>query len=432
MKEIVFLIVLLITLSIFSWSMLILARRFRLTKKYPIGEFGKRLGLVLNVAIAQTKILRYPYTGLLHALVFWGFLVITFGSFEMVIDGLSGAERAFSGLGIVYDVIIASGDIMAVFVLTGVLFFLIRRLFVHVRRFEGIEMQKKSHYDANIALAIILLLMVSLLGMNTFYLLGHQDPEGVYPVSNQITVFFSGMNADSIHFWHETNWWAHILLIFLFANILPYSKHFHVFTSVPNVFLSRLEPLGYLNNMPEITTEVKLMLNPVDTGEMPEEEGEAPRFGVNDIEDIHWKNYLDSLACTQCGRCTAACPANITGKRLSPRKIIMNLRERMKEKAPHLHKKPEWSDDKALISDVYIHAEELWACTTCNACAQECPVNINHPSLIVDMRRYLSLEEGSAPAGINAMITNIQNNGAPWQYPPEDRMKWAEELYLNQ
>ncbi len=430
MKEIIFALILLLTLGVFTYSLIRLARLFRLTKKYPIGDYGGRFKLMLRVAFGQSKILRYPYTGLLHALVFWGFLVITFGSLEMLVDGLTGSERAFAPLGIVYDIIIACGDIMAVFVLAGVLFFLIRRIFVHTKRFEGIEMKRKSHYDANIALTIILFLMISLLGMNTFYVLGHSNPEGIYPVSSQLSKLFPGTGAQQIHLWHEINWWMHILLIFLFANILPYSKHFHVFTSIPNVYLSRLEPLGYLNNMPEITTEVKLMLQPDDGGELPEE-GDAARFGVKDIEDIHWKNYLDSLACTQCGRCTAACPANQTGKRLSPRKIIMNVRQRMKEKGPELIKNKEFVDQKALISDAYVHDEELWACTTCNACAQECPVNINHPSLIVDMRRYLTLEEGAAPAELNTMVTNIQNNGAPWQYPPEDRMNWAENLYLN-
>jgi heterodisulfide reductase subunit C len=218
------------------------------------------------------------------------------------------------------------------------------------------------------------------------------------------------------------------LLIFTFANILPYSKHFHVFTSVPNVFLSRLEQLGYLPNMESVTKEVKLMLNP-DTAFAPSPEGEAApaRFGVKDVEDVTWKNYLDSLACTECGRCTSVCPANITGKKLSPRKIFIDLRARMKEKGPGLVKDRNFDDGKSLLRD-YISTEELWACTTCNACAQECPININHPSLILDMRRYLVMEESAAPASLNTMFTNIENNGAPWQFPAEDRMKWAEGL----
>ncbi len=430
MKQLIFALVLVLTLGIFSYSMLRLYRLFKLTKGFPVGQYGKRLNIMLKVAIGQTKILRYPYTGLAHALVFWGFMVITFGSLEMVFDGLINSERAFSGLGVFYDILIASGDVFGLIVFVGIIIFLLRRLFFHPKRFEGIEMKALSHYDANIALSIILLLMVSLLGMNTFYYLEHSTREGIYPVSMHLAHIFQGMDAGQIHFWHEINWWTHILLIFLFANILPYSKHFHVFTSIPNVYLSRLEPLGQLNNMPEITKEVKMMLEESTEEEL--DESEPGRFGVSDIEDITWKNYLDSLACTQCGRCTAACPANITGKRLSPRKIIMNVRQRMKEKGPRLIKGgASYSDQLSLISENYIHEEELWACTTCNACAQECPVNINHPSLIIDMRRYLSMEQGNAPTGINAMNTNIQNNGAPWQYPPEDRLKWTEELTMN-
>jgi Fe-S oxidoreductase len=237
------------------------------------------------------------------------------------------------------------------------------------------------------------------------------------------------MSSNGLHTWHEVFWWSHILLIFIFANILPYSKHFHVFMSVPNVFLSRLEPLGYLPNMPEITEEVKKMMDPNLAFAAPAE-GESPtvtRFGVLDIEDTTWKNYLDSLACTECGRCTEACPANITGKKLSPRKIIMDVRARMKEKGPGLVKDLAYSDGKSLIRD-WVSEEELWACTTCNACANECPVSINHPSLIVDMRRYLVMEEAKGPGELNAIFTNIDNNGAPWQFSPQDRMLWAEGI----
>jgi heterodisulfide reductase subunit C len=275
--------------------------------------------------------------------------------------------------------------------------------------------------------------MVTLLGMNTFYLenaarIGH-EVVGVYPVSAFFATFFAGLSDATVHFLHEFNWWAHILIIFFFANYLPYSKHFHVYMSVPNVFLSRLEPLGYLANMPNITKEVKLMLDP--NAAMPEAEEEVvEKFGVADIQDVSWKNYFDSLACTQCGRCTAVCPANITGKKLSPRKIIMDVRARMKEVGDELVKNKDFTDGKSLLRD-YISEEELWACTTCNACAQECPININHPSIIVDMRRYLVMEEAAGPGELNAMFSNIENNGAPWQFNQQDRMLWAEEIYMN-
>jgi len=428
-KQIVFLIVLLITLGAFAWTISRIIAFFKLTKPaFPIRDFGKRIAVTLKVAIGQSKIFRWPFTGLLHALVFWGFMVITIGSLEMVIDGLAGTERVLGVLGPVYDVIIGSGDVFAAVVLLAILVFLARRLFLSIGRFKGEEIKKISKIDANIALTMILLLMVSLIGMNIGYVALHgSDQVGVYPVSQWIgTYFTSGLSLHGQHVFHEVNWWAHILLIFIFANILPYSKHFHVFTSVPNVFLSRLEPLGYLPNMENVMNEVKLMMNPeaATTTEAPP----VTRFGVKDAEDSSWKNYFDALACTECGRCTAVCPAAITGKKLSPRKIFVDLRARMKEKGPGLIKNgSEYNDNKSLIRD-YITEEELWACTTCNACAQECPININHPTLIVDMRRYLVMEEAAAPAELNMMFTNIENNGAPWQKGPEERLLWAEDL----
>ena len=437
LKQILFSLSLLLTLGIFAWSVRKYYLRFKLTKALPIGDWGKRLSIMLKVAIGQEKILRKPVIGLIHALVFWGFIVITIGSIEMVIDGLSGSERVLGVLGGFYSIIVGSGDIMALFIAIAMFVFLYRRIIMKVKRFDGREMQHKSHVDANIALTIILLLMVSLLGMNTFYIADKQTANeaivGVYPVSYFFANLLNGMDIHQIHIWHEFNWWAHILLIFFFANYLPYSKHFHVYSSVPNVFLSRLEPLGQLYNMPNITKEVKLMMDPnAAFADPPEdEEGEIERFGVKDIEDVNWKNYLDSLACTQCGRCTSVCPANITGKSLSPRKIVMNVRSRMEEKSPGLIKQgKEFEDDKSLNGN-WISAEELWACTTCNACAQECPVNINQPSIIVDLRRYLVMEQSAAPAELNNVFQNIENNGAPWQYSQDDRMNWAEELYIN-
>ncbi len=439
LKQILFAISLLVTVGIFSWTAWQYYLRFRLTKPFPVKDFGKRFNVMMAVAFGQTKILRKPVIGLMHALVWWGFLVILVGSIEMVIDGLFGTERALSVLGPVYDVITASGDIFALIILIAIVAFLFRRIFMNIRRFTGIEMKHISHTDANLALTLILLLMVSLLGMNTFYLAmqgggeaGELGGVGVFPVSRVIAGWLVGMPGSAVHLWHEIFWWSHILLIFIFANILPYSKHFHVFMSVPNVFLSRLEPLGYLPNMPDITKEVKKMMDPNLAFAAPAEGETAPvsRFGVLDVEDITWKNYLDSLACTECGRCTEVCPANITGKKLSPRKIIMDVRARMKDKGPGLIKDGSYSDGKSLIRD-YISEEELWACTTCNACARECPVNINHPSLIVDMRRYLVMEEAKGPGELNAIFTNIENNGAPWQFSPQDRMIWAEEIYIN-
>jgi heterodisulfide reductase subunit C len=427
LSQLIFILVLLITLGIFGYTVYRFIFYFKLTKPYPIRNIGKRFLLMFNVAIFQSKILRKPFTGFLHALIFWGFCVIAFGTIEMVIDGIFGTEKILSHTGFFYVILSASGDIFGLIVLCAIVFFWFRRAFFHIKRFTGIEMKPKSHHDANFALSLIFLLMVTLLGMNICYLLSSpENITGVYPVSAYIAGLLHGVNSDVSYFFYKLYWWCHILLIFLFANILPYSKHFHVFMSVPNVFLSRLEPLGKLDNLESITNEVKFMLGlSSDTNSNPEQ---AIRFGVKDVDDLNWKNYLDSLSCTECGRCTSVCPANITGKKLSPRKIVMDVRQRMKEKGSLMLKKGKgYSDNKSLLND-YISWEELWACTTCNACAQECPININHPSIIIDMRRYLVMEEAKVPSPLIPVFQTIENNGAPWQYSPEDRLKWTENL----
>lgn len=438
-KQYIFLAVLFLTLLVFAWTTRKLIRFFRITRQdYRVDQTGRRIGVMLRVAFGQTKIFRRPVIGLLHALVFWGFCVILIGSIEMVADGITGKEKVFSGLGVAYDVIMASGDIFAPVIIIAIAVFLFRRLFLHVKRFSGVEMKPVSHLDANVSLTLILLLMVSLLGMNIYYLHSTleagQQVEGVYPVS-RVLAGWIGTGRHSSEVLYQVNWWAHILLIFVFANYLPYSKHFHVFMSVPNVFLSRLEPLGKLDTMEQITREVKIMMDPEQAFATPsveeKKEEEVPeRFGILDIEDVSWKSYLDSLACTECGRCTSVCPANITGKKLSPRKVVMDVRARMREKGPGIIRKGrDYSDQKSLVRD-YVTGEELWACTFCNACAMECPVNINQPALILGMRRYLVMEESAAPAELNTVFSNIENNGAPWQFSREDRMLWAKNMQV--
>jgi heterodisulfide reductase subunit C/nitrate reductase gamma subunit len=434
-RQLIFAIILLITLAVFIYTITRIIQYFRFTRpSFPIRNYGRRFKVMLNVAFGQTKIFRRPVLGFFHALVFWGFCVILLGSIEMVIDGLFGTEKALKALGVLHDVIMASGDVFALLVALSIIIFLFRRLFLHIKRFQGIEMKHINHVDAIIALSLILLLMISLLGMNAAYVTNHRISgnaiHGVYPVGNMLSLLFTGMVPYHVYIIYEVCWWTHIVLIFIFANILPYSKHFHVFMSVPNVFLSRLDPLGKLTNMDNVTREVRLMLSPDTAFAAPAREAPIERFGVKDVEDVTWKNYFDSLSCTQCGRCTSVCPANLTGKKLSPRKIIMDVRARMKDKGPGLVRKGKgYTDNKSLVRD-YITEEELWACTTCNACAKECPININHPTLIVDMRRYLVMEEGSAPGEIKAVFSTIENNGAPWQYSPEDRLLWTKDLEM--
>jgi Fe-S oxidoreductase/nitrate reductase gamma subunit len=431
--RIVFALALLVTLMVFSFTINRIIYFFRFTRPgFPVKHIGRRLGIMLRVAFGQTKIFRRPVIGLAHALVFWGFCLILFGSIEMVIDGLTGTDKALSALGGFYRFMMASGDVFAYVVAVAVTIFLVRRLFLHVRRFEGVEMKTVSHVDAIIALSLILLLMLSLIGMNTGYteykLLTGEQSKAVYPVSALVAGLITDSTAVAMHRLYEVCWWTHILTIFVFANVLPYSKHFHVFMSVPNVFLSRLEPLGKLLNMDSVTREVKLMMDPATAYVAASSESPVERFGVKDAEDVVWKTYFDSLSCTECGRCTSVCPANITGKKLSPRKVMMDLRARMKEKGPLMIRHGRsYNDNRSLLRD-FITEEELWACTTCNACARECPININHPSLIIDMRRYLVMEEASAPGELKTVFNNIENNGAPWQYSAEDRLLWARDL----
>ncbi|MFW5706526.1 MAG: 4Fe-4S dicluster domain-containing protein [Bacteroidota bacterium] len=427
MEQIIFTILLLLALAFFSVTLSRIIAFFKLTgPAYAITEIPKRLVMTLQTAFLQDKIFRFPFSGFLHAMVFWGFLTIQFVNLEMVIDGVSGGNKSLAFLGGFYDFMVAAADVFAFIVALFVIIFLVRRAILHVRRLEGKELKPRNHYDAYLALTLIFILMITLMGKNVFYLVGTSGAtEGFYPISHLISPLFAGIAADTAYTIHKVNWWAHILLVFLFANILPYSKHFHIFVSIPNVFLSRTTPLGQLPNMENVQKEVKLMMDPETAySNAPAENAAVPaRFGVLDVEDISWKNYIDSLACTQCGRCTAVCPANITGKELSPRKLFVDIRNRMKEKGPGLVKDKTFSDGKTLIRD-YIKEEEIWACTTCMACARECPLNIDHPNFIVDMRRYLVMEESKASPELNAMFSNMENNGAPWQYSHEDRLNW--------
>ncbi|MBI2967166.1 MAG: (Fe-S)-binding protein [Bacteroidetes bacterium] len=434
-RQVIFFIVFLTAAGIFTWTSFRIFSYFRITKgRFPFDRIPQRIIVTLLVALGQTKIFRKPLAGLLHALVWWGFIVITIGTSEMILDGLTGYDRCYSGAGWFYDILTASGDIFAPVILLCCIFFLLRRIALHIRRFYGVEMKKKSKIDALIALSLISLLMISLTGMNTGYLLLNENHyDGYYPVSVVLSGYLSSINPGSSTLLYEAGWWSHIVLVFLFLNVLPYSKHFHVIMSVPNVFLSKLEPMMKMENMDEITSEIRQMLAPPQAGLAPESEPPAApsaqpsRFGIRDAEDISWKNLADSLSCTECGRCTDVCPASTTGKLLSPRKIMMDARKRMYEKGIPYSKDKEFNDGKSLVND-YISREELWACTTCHACVQECPVNIDHVSLISGLRRYLVMEEANVPPAWTMMFNNIENNGAPWQYSPSDRLRWADIL----
>ena len=426
--SIIFSCILFFALSLFFFNLWKIVRNIRLGKaKNRFDQPLKRTIILLKIAFGQTKLFDRPVSGILHALVYWGFLVITIGTLEMMVDGVFGFERIFRVLGGFYNLITASGDVMAVLVLFSCLVFMFRRLFLKIKRFSGKEMKKSSSIDAIVALVIIVFLMISLLTMNIGYIGIHSENYyGFFPVSNLLLSYFTNLNLNLLY---QISWWTHIMLVLIFLNELPYSKHFHVVMSIPNVYFSNIEDLGKIENMPSVTKEVKLMMDPnADPYAIPPADAPAPQaFGAKDVTDLNWVQLMNAYSCTECGRCTSECPANQTGKLLSPRKIMMDTRQRLKEVGKNIDKHgKDYSDNKSLLND-YISAEELWACTTCNACTQACPLNIDPLSIIVDLRRNLVMEESAAPQELNMMFNNIENNGAPWQFPAADRLKWKDE-----
>lgn len=428
-NQIAFLALTLISFGAFGYTIIRLSKILKLTKPAePFTDFGKRTWITIKVAFGQTKMFKRPVAGMLHALVWWGFLIITVGTLEVIIDGLSGLTRVMGGFGSIYNVITISGEIFAILVILSCLIFLVRRYIVKPKRFTGAEMKPSARTDATLILSMILVLMVSLLGMNLGYVITEGSAAlGSFPISQLLINI--GLIPGNAPLFEQVNLWIHIVLVFAFLNYLPYSKHFHVLLAVPNIFFTRLEPLAKLNTMESITKEIKIMTGEATTEPATAVTNEAPaRFGVKDVEDVSWKNLLDANTCTECGRCTDVCPANITGKKLSPRKLYIDLRARMQDKMPGLMEEGmSFSDNKSLVGD-YITKEELWACTTCMACIEECPVNIDHVPFIIDMRRNLVMEESSATPELNNMFSNIENNGAPWPFSSEDRMNWTEDI----
>lgn len=433
-SQFVFTVLLVTSFFLFGYTFMKIMRVLMAAKKTDrFDKTGERFQTTLLVAFGQSKILRKPFAGLLHAIVWWGFLVITIGTIEMMIDGVAGTSRVLGALGAVYSIITASGELFAALILIAVLLFLGRRYITKPGRFTAPEMKPASKTDATIILVLIFALMVSLLLMNIGYINTNHPYEGAFPVSHALKPLFSGMNLYAFDAMEQFSWWIHITLVLVFLNILPYSKHFHVIMAVPNVFFSRLEPKAKLGTMESITKEVKSLLDPgADPYAAAADANAAPaeKFGIKDVTDITWKHVMDAYTCTECGRCTEVCPANNTGKKLSPRKLFIDLRRRINETgadfiAKDTTEKPHGSP---LVSNDFISEEELWACTTCMACIQECPVNIDHVPFIIDMRRNLVMEESRVTPDLAVMFTNIENNGAPWAFSPEDRLSWAQGL----
>jgi heterodisulfide reductase subunit C len=383
---------------------------------------------MFKIALGQGKLIKRPVSGFLHVVVYVGFIIINIELLEIVLDGILGSHRLFAGyLGNVYGYLIGTFEFLALLVLVAVSVFWIRRNIIKLKRFFGDNMKGWPKNDANIILYFEVVLMVLFITMNATDL-KFQEMNSGNLISGYVAGFFNGYSSESLHLIERVCWWAHIIGILIFMNYLYFSKHLHILLAFPNTYFAKLNNLGEIDNLNSVTNEVKLMMDPETafSNDVSEPE-EIDKFGSSDVMDLNRLQLLNSYSCTECGRCTSVCPANITGKKLSPRKIMMDTRDRIEEvgKNIDLNNGNFVDDGKTLLND-YITKEELWACTSCNACVQECPISIDPLSIILDMRRYLVMEESSAPIELNNMMSNIENNGAPWPYNQMDRLNWKE------
>ena len=434
LPNIAFLLILSLSLGYFISNIIKLKRNINLGVDLDIDlsvNRKKRWANMAKIALGQSKMVRRPIVGALHAIVYVGFIIINIELLEIVIDGLIGSHRIFSGMGVFYGFLIASFELLAVLVIFAVSVFWIRRNLIKVKRFFEDSMKGWPKLDADLILYFEIILMSLFLLMNATDV-NFQNMNNGNIISGFIYPLFENYSAESLHVMERVFWWMHIIGILLFLNYLYFSKHLHILLAFPNTFYASLENKGMMNNLKSVTKEVNLMLNDSSTDQEENSEeniNEMIKFGAEDVSDLNWLQLLNAYSCTECGRCTSVCPANITGKKLSPRKIMMDTRDRLEEVSRNIDKNKGSfvSDGKKLIDD-YVSREELWACTSCNACVEECPISIDPLSIILDMRRYLVMEEASAPVELNNMMSNIENNGAPWPYNQMDRLNWKDEL----
>ncbi|MCW4470268.1 (Fe-S)-binding protein [Flavobacterium sp. MFBS3-15] len=437
--NILFVIVLALGFGYFALNIKKLVRNIKLGRDINRTDNpGERWANMAMIALGQSKMVKRPVAGILHIIVYVGFVIINIELLEIIIDGIFGTHRLFSFMGGFYSFLIGFFEILAFGVIVAVVIFWLRRNVIKMWRFVHSDLKGWPKSDANIILYFETVLMLLFLTMNAAdgYLQSqgadHYAQAGSFPISGFISPLFEGMSINTVIIIERIAWWLHIIGIMAFMNYLYFSKHLHILLAFPNTWFANLKPKGQFENLESVTNEVKLMMDPnADpfAAAPPMAEGEIPaKFGASDVQDLNWVQLMNAYTCTECGRCTSSCPANQTGKKLSPRKIMMDTRDRLEEVGRNIDKnKGTFVDDgKSLLND-YITPEELWACTTCNGCVEACPVNIDPLSIIMDMRRYLVMEQSAAPMELNGMMTNIENNGAPWQYSQMDRLNWKDE-----
>lgn len=434
LPNILFIIALMAGVGFFVMNIRKISRNIKLGKDVDrFDNKSERWKNMAMIALGQSKMVKRPLSGFLHIIVYVGFIIINIEVLEIVIDGVFGTHRIFQGIigDSFYAFLIGTFEILAALVFAAVIIFWTRRNVSNIKRFLSKEMQGWPKKDGNYILYFEMVLMTLFIVMNAADT-SFQEAGIGNPISQFVAPLFDGFSAETVQLIERTSWWIHILGILVFLNYLYYSKHLHILLAFPNTYFANLKPKGQFNNLEAVTNEVKLMMDPdADPYAMPEEGAEEAvpeKFGASDVADLSWVQLLNAYTCTECGRCTSACPANLTGKKLSPRKIMMDTRDRLEEVGRNIDEnKGEFKDDgKQLLND-YISPEELWACTSCNACVEECPVNIDPLSIIMDMRRYLVMEQSAAPQELNMMMTNVENNGAPWPYNQQDRLNWAKE-----
>ncbi len=435
--NILFTIILIVGIGYFARNIKKLSRNIKLGRDVDVSnDKPQRWRNMAKIALGQTKMVARPIPGLLHIIVYVGFIIINIEVLEIIIDGVLGTHRIFAPLGTLYDFLIASFEILALLVIVAVTLFWIRRNSIRLKRFIKPEMKGWPKKDGNLILYIEMVLMVLFLTMNAAdYQLQqldviHYTKAGAFPIGQFIARFFDGMSVSTLIMVERTTWWLHIVGILTFLNYLYYSKHLHILLAFPNTYFGKIGPKGKFKNLDAVTREVRLMMDPsVDSYAASAGDALTPeKFGASDVRDLDWVQLLNAYTCTECGRCTSECPANQTGKKLSPRKIMMDTRDRLEEMGKNIDaNKGVFKDDSKQLLDDYITREELWACTSCNACVEACPVSIDPLSIIMDMRQYLVMEQSAAPLDLNNMMGNIENNGAPWPFNQMDRLNWKDE-----